>query len=75
MSVAHIRTWESLTTNPVTMRVYADGQLTDTIVFDEDIYNYKRLSSGFRAKLWEFELEGTNPVTYAGLFEAMQEIR
>lgn len=75
MSVARLTAWDSLASNPITMRVYADGVLTDTVVFNEDVFSYKRLSSGFRAKLWEFELEGTNPVTYAGLFEAMQEVR
>lgn len=73
-STARIQAWESLATYPVTMKVYADGVLTDTIVFDEDIFEYKRMSAGFRAKVWEFELTGINPVTYAGLFESMDEV-
>jgi hypothetical protein len=73
-SVARVEAWESFATYPVTMKVYADGDLTDTVVFDSDNPPYRRLSSGFRAKIWEFELSGKNPVTYAGLFEVMSEV-
>jgi len=75
-SVARVEAWHPFDTYPVTMKVYADGVLTDTVVFDQGANEapYKRLSAGFRAKTWEFELTGKNPITYAGLFESMSEL-
>lgn len=56
------------------MRVWADGILLDTVVFDSNQPPFRRLSAGYRGKVWEFQLTGKNPVTYAGLFEAMSEV-
>ena len=74
LSVARVEAEQPLSTNPVTMEVHADGVLRDTVIFDEDVFQYKRLSSGYRAKRWEFVLTGTNPVVYAGIFETMDEV-
>jgi len=48
---------------PVTMKVYADGQLKATkTVTDNNLF---RLPSGFRAMDWEMELVGSSKITQA----------
>lgn len=74
-SVVRVETWESRQTYPVTLKVWADGVLTNTITFNEDPpMDFRRLSPGFRAKQWEFELTGKNPITYFGVYETMAEM-
>jgi hypothetical protein len=73
-SVARVEAWESFSSYPVTMQIWADGDLKDTLVFDRDEPPYQRMSAGFRGKVWEFQLTGKNPITYVGLFEAMSEV-
>lgn len=74
-TAARVEVWESLTSYPVTMKIWADDTLVTTITFNTDPpMDFRRLPGGFRAKIWEFELSGKNPITYAGLFEAMEEI-
>ena len=48
---------------PVTMKVYADGQLKATKTVNDN--NLFRLPSGFRAMDWEIELSGTAKITQA----------
>jgi hypothetical protein len=58
---------------PVTMRVYADGQLRQTkTVSSAGVF---RLLSGFRAANWQFELEGSARVTQALISTSVGEIK
>ena len=74
LSVARLEAWNTLATDPVTMEIWADGVSRGVVTFDDDVFTYKKLPSGFRAKTWEFELKGNNPITYAGIFESMDEV-
>lgn len=58
---------------PVTMKVYADGQLKLTKTVANN--NLFRLPSGFRATDWEIELVGTSRVTQAMLTTATIEAK
>jgi hypothetical protein len=73
-SVARVEAWHSFESYPVTMKIWADGELKDTLVFNSSEPPYLRMSAGYRGKVWEFELTGSNPITYVGLFEAMSEL-
>lgn len=68
-----LEAWNDLSTSNVTARIYADGSLIATLTMDDSVTPYKILPGGFRAKIWEIELEGTNPVTRCGLFESLEE--
>lgn len=58
---------------PVTMRVYADGVLKHTeTVADANTF---RLPGGFLAAVWEFELEGTAEVLFAGIAHSTRELQ
>ena len=76
LSVARVETWYPLDTplGEVTMRVWADSVELPTITLTDPVWRYHRLPAGFRAKVWEFEITGRNPISYAGIFEAMDEV-
>lgn len=58
---------------PVMMRVYADGVLRQTIsVADAKIF---RLTSGFRAFDWQFELTGTSDVSQLSVGTSVSELQ
>jgi len=58
---------------PVTMRVYADGQLRVTkTVTDNNLF---RLPSGFRATDWELELVGSSKITQTMLTTSTAEAK
>ena len=60
-------------TYPVTMKVYADGvlKLTKTVT-DNNVF---RLTSGFRAMDWQFQVEASTKVTFAGISTSVEEMR
>lgn len=58
---------------PVTMKVYADGQLRLTKVVQGA--NQFRLPSGFRAYDWEIQVEGTGVVTEFGIAQSSAELK
>lgn len=57
---------------PVTLRIYADGVLKDTVAVASD--RAFRLSGGYKAKQWEIELEGAQDIDFAGIWETMGEV-
>lgn len=58
---------------PVTLKVYADGQLKTTkTVLDNNVF---RLKSGFRAMDWEMELVGNSKITQATIASSVEEVR
>lgn len=56
----------------LTMKVYADGVLRHTKTVTSGMAF--RLPSGFRARKWEIELVGIDPVTKAVIGESMEEV-
>ena len=73
MGAIRIETRNALSSENVTVKVYADGTLTDTVVFNDSATPYSRLSGGFRAKVWELEITGQNPVEHVGIYETLSE--
>ena len=67
--VAH----NSLASSNVTVRIWADGDLKITAVLNNDDSPWHPLPGGFRAKEWEIEITGTNPISHIGLFESLSE--
>lgn len=58
---------------PVTFKVWADGVLKHTeVVANDRIF---RLPSGFKAKVWEFEVTGAHEIFSAGIAEAVKEMQ
>lgn len=58
---------------PVTMKIYADGVLKQTkTVTSQDIF---RLTGGFRARDWAFELSGSSTITEASISTSVEELR
>ena len=57
---------------PITLSVVADGVVKDTLVIQTNAA--VRLSSGYKAKQWEFIISGTNNVSYFGAWESMAEV-
>ena len=58
---------------PVTLKVYADGQLKTTkTVLDNNVF---RLKGGFRAMDWEMELVGNSKITQATIASSVEEVR
>lgn len=74
LSTARVECWYDLATYPITMKVWADGVELPTITLNDPVWKYHRLPAGFRAKVWEFEVSGKNPISYAGIFESMDEV-
>ena len=64
---------DSLATNNVTVKIWADGDLKITVVLNDDDNPWAALPSGFRAKEWEIEITGINPISHIGLFESLTE--
>lgn len=60
-------------TYPVTMKVYADGQLRLTKTVANA--NQFRMPSGFRAYDWELQVEGTGIVTEFGIAQSSVELK
>lgn len=74
-TVGRLEAVEDLATYPVTMKVWADGTLVHTATFNNGPpMDFRRLPAGFRARIWEFELTGKNPITFAGIYEAIAEM-
>lgn len=57
---------------PVRVRIITDGEYRVSRIVMND--QPQRLPSGFKAKEFEIEIEGENPVNYVGLFESMAEV-
>ena len=61
------------TAYPVTMNVYADGVISNTVTVAND--QPFRLSSGFRARYWEIELLGSGFVSFVSIADTVEELQ
>lgn len=58
---------------PITLRVFADGQLRQTkTVTSREAF---RLISGFRGSDWQFEVEGTSRTTQVNISTSIEELK
>jgi len=73
-SIVRVLTWNDPADDPVTVKIWADGDLKATITIDNKATPFARLPGGFVAKIWELELTGTNPVSHAGLFDSFADV-
>lgn len=57
---------------PVSVSVYADGELYDEF----DVYNDLpvRIRAAGKRRVWQIEISGTSPVVYAGIWDSMAEV-
>ena len=69
-----IEAWNALVTATVSVKVWADGELIITLTMNDSATPYARLPGGFRAKIWEIEVVGSNPLTRIGLYESAEEM-
>lgn len=72
-AVVYVVARDDLNTSNVTVKVWADGDLKITAVLNNSDFPWHRLPGGFKAKEWEIEITGTNPIAHIGLFESLEE--
>ena len=74
LAVVRVVAAEAFDVSPVTVKIYAGGVLVDTVVLDDAVEDWGRLSSGILHREYEFEISGSNAITYVGLYESMEDM-
>lgn len=69
-SVLRVHAHDPFFSKNITVKVWADGVLKATITFNGST-SWARLPSGFRAREWEIEVTGANPVSYISMSNSM----
>lgn len=69
--VLRIHADEAFTSKAVIAKVWADGTLILTYTFNGAL-SWTRLPAGFRAREWEIEVVGTNPISFISLSNSME---
>lgn len=72
-SIVRVQAWEDLLGSPVVAKVYADGVLVLTATLADPVHPYSRIPAGFKAREWELELTGTNPISHAGIYPTLAD--
>lgn len=72
-AAVRVQAQNDLATENVTVNIWADGDLKATITLDDSVTPYARLPAGFRAKEWELQVSGVNPISHIGIYETLGE--
>lgn len=75
-SVIRIESWDLPSVDSIQCRIWADGtELTGSpFTFNSATRVYRLPPPEDRAKIWEVEFVTSNPISYFGLYEAMEEV-